>query len=474
MTAPWAVTLEVAGNSWTVTDLDPATPGPTAPLTIRHALPDDQPWPSQPLPMAASFGLIAATAAELDDVVKGARVWISYTAPPNPDPVTFAGNVSDVEVEPARFRPAPDADAVDGVRVTVTAIGYLAQLMEEPITLTEDDFGTITFMDDRLVNLFDGWLPGEGTPWNYPELPVGFGYWSTDVNWHDPGALKALKVDGESLGPHLDRLLRVWLWDPDNSGQLYRFIVRPIVDPVTHQLGESRYPSDPTYISSWELVAVPNTVTIPPTGELVETPQGWGVVVAGTISASRVDRGIRYVQRKGANLTMVVVSYLLTTDMKIHTTSQSNGDRPTVRHTVESDLAITSATGTEGAAPDAVAAFYLPSGGADAWGVDTVTWLLRADEPGQIPPDLGELVVIGPVPASQNPNGRGWLTGLVRGWTLTLPDAVVELELATAQGRTVPDTTSAALSWDELPATITWDDLRTTDTWDDYQHLRGA
>lgn len=461
--APWEVTLEVAGHSWTVTNLDPATLGPTAPLTIRHALPDDQLWPSQPLPMAATFGLVAATAAEVDDVVQGAHAWVSFTASPNPDPVTFAGTVADVEVEPATFTPAPGAGPVAGVRVTVTAIGYLAQLMEEPITLAEDDFGSITFADDRLFNLFGA------SPWEVPEWPDAGPEWFDSGNFfgEHKAMMKALAVQGESMGPHLDRLLRLWLWQLTANATVQRLVVEPIIDPVTHQLGEDRG----SYTAYWQTRWVGGGVALPPTAELADTPDGWAVVAAGTISAHRIDRGVRYVQRKRSNVSRVVVPYFQqSVAMKPTTTSQSNGNKPTVLATIDSDLAL--ASDEEGTA-DTIASFYLPAGGADAWGVDTVVWELAYDEPGRTPPALGELVVIAPVPESQNPNGKGWVTGLVRSWTLTLPDASVELELVTAYGVATAETAGDRMTWAEVPATPTWDDLRATDTWADYDHLRG-
>lgn len=467
MTAPWEVRLEVAGYAWDVTSLDPATPGPTSPLTMRQALPEDQLYPAQPLPKAATFGLVAPDATALSDIVRGAPVWISVTFPPNPTPVTFEGNVSDVEIEPTKFTPDPDdpATVVDGVRISVVAIGYLAQLWEEPITLTESAGGDSVFMDDRLWNLFEGFLPSDNaTPWPAPE-----GVWSSAPNYFPGELLKALDVQGESLGPHLDRLLRVWLFDLANDGTLTRQIVEPIVDPVTHELG-SVVGAGPGK-SYWQLVQVPNTVELQPIGDFADTPEGWGVVVdAGTIDAGKVERSIRFVQRNRTNVGKVVVPYLKLSDMKEHTTSADNGNRPAIQHTIESDLAVLNTT-EETTVAKAVAAFYLPAGGADAWGVDTVTWLLHADTPGTLPPELGELVVIAPVPATQNPNGDAWATGLVRSWTLTLPDATVELELATARGIAAPG--ADRMTWDELPAGPTWADLRPDQTWDDLELVKG-
>lgn len=458
MSAPYEVTVAVAGYSWTVTDLDPATLGPTAPLTMGQRLPEDQLWPSQPLPMTATFGLVAATAAELADVVEGADVHLTYTAPPNPDPLTFDGNVTDVAVTPALFTHPDTGLSVAGVRVTVTAVGYLAQLWEETITVDEPETGAGTFGEDRLWNLF------EATPWPTPAYPA----W---VNLFGPTGHKVLHVDGEALGPHLDRLLRVWLWDggtPDLP--LSRLIVVPNLDPATRELDAAQ---------PWRLELVTPGVTLTPAGELAPTPTGWGVVVDAssadatdaTIDAGRVDRDVTFVQRKHTNVTTVVLGYHSHVDNKDHSVSVSNGDKPTVRHTIDGDVDIINNSEVS-AWVSKVAAFYLPAAGADRWGVDTVQWALYADTPGRLPPPLGTLVTFGPVPETVNPNARGWVTGLIRSWQLTVgPPATVELEVATAHG--ITDASADRMTWAEVPATPTWADLRPDHTWEDYNLLGG-
>lgn len=459
MTAPWSVDVEVASHSWTVSDLDPATPGPTAPLTMRHAMPDDQLWPAQPLPEVATFGLVAATAAELDDVVEGAEVHLTFTAPPTATPITFDGNVTDVEVEPVRFRPAPASPLVDGVRVAVTAIGYLAQLWEEPITVNETT-ATGTFLEDRLFNLF------EATPWPVPAYPafvnVRFG----------PMAALPLKVDGEALGPHLDQLLRLWLWDGYDDGvhPVQRLVVAPNLDPVTRELD----PAEP-----WRLDLVSSTVTLTPSADLAETPTGWGVVATSAgaagddapIGAGHIARGVKFVQRKRANVSKVIVPYTMAGNA--HSVSVSNGNSPAVSASLGDPVLFPFDAADVATWVEPVGEFYLPAAHADAWGVETVTWALYADTPGRIPPALGTLVVVTDVPESVNPNGRGWITGLVRSWTLTLPDATVDLELATARGVTTPEVAGARLTWADMPATPTWADLRPDHTWEDYDLLRG-
>lgn len=458
MSAPYEVTVEVAAHSWTVTDLDPPGTGPTAPLAIAVRLPEDQLWPSQPLPPTATFGLVAATAAELADVVEGADVHLTYTAPPNPDPVTFDGNVTDVEVAPARYVDPDTGATVDGVRVTVTAVGYLAQLWEETISVDEPAAGVGTWVEDRLDNLF------AATPWPMPTYPVF-------ANGFEPPGLKVLKVDGEALGPHLDKLLRVWLWDDFLTPTLQRLIVVPNLDPVTRELDDT----DP-----WRLELVKPGVTLTPAAVLAETPSGWGLVVDGSgadltdavIDAGRVDRAVTFVQRKHTNVSTVLLRYYSHADEKDHSYQLSNGTNPTVRHTIDADLEVFDNAELD-AAVKPVAEFYLPAAGADRWGVDTVTWALGADVPGRLPPPLGTLAVLGPLPETINPNARGWLTGLIRSWVLTVgPPTMVELELATAHG--VTDASADRMTWQELPAaTPTWDDLRHDQSWDDYDLLRG-
>lgn len=503
MTAPWTVDLAVAGNSWTVTNLDPATPGPAAPLTLRHALPDDQLWPSQPLPMVATFGLVVASAAELVDVVEGADVHIAFTAPPNPDPVYFDGDVSDVEIDPVRFRPDPDdPTVVDGVRVSVTAIGYLAQLWEEPTTIDEgngdpDNNGT-SFAFNRLNAMFTGEEAAAPPPFTWPDeapdmVPVpNPSNLAPSWLWNQfpLTSMAPLNVAGEAMGPHIDAILRVRLWATSPTGDVAdllppkRIILEANVDPVTRALESP---------NAWKAALVSNQVPVPAAADLELTPTGWGVVVdpdagGAVISAGRVERDIRFVQRKRANVSRVIVPYFDSLDAKVHSLSSTNGKTPTVQATLPGeggDLPATARLPTNlvdgsGEYPDTpnhairrVADFYLPEGHVDAWGVDTVTWRLDRDTAGRTPPALGSLVVIAGVPESQNPNGRTWVSGIVKSWTLTLPDATVELDLLPSVGKEVPDPAGDRLTWAELPAGVTWDQLRPDHTWADADLLRG-
>lgn len=490
---PWQVKLVVAGHTWVVTDLDPATPGPTAPLTMRQAVPEDDLWPSQPMPKAATFGLVAETAAELADVVEGAVASIIFTAPPNPTEVTFDGNVTDVEVTPARFRPDPASPSVAGVRLTVTAIGYLAQLWEWPVTITEgvgeDGTGT-TFALNRYQTMFDN------TPWaspvDDPRMVTGFpnSPLAPSIAWnHFPmEGMAPLNVEGEALGPHLENMLRAWLWQQENQSPPAppeRIIIEPVVDPVTRQLGQHNGPF-PDSVDSWQARLVGNEVAVTPVADLALTATGWGVVVdpdAGgpVIRASRVEQDIRFVQRKRANTSKVVVPYYDALDSKPHTLSSDNGKRPAVMHTLPGDggdLPAVAINVNPGQTPNTVirpiADFYLPQPVSDAWGVDTATWRMDRDTPGRVPPALGSIVIIAGVAETQNPNAKDWVAGLVRAWTLTLPDATVELDLAPANARMAVDPAGTPLTWDEVPAGVTWDQLRPDHTWDDYQLLRGA
>ncbi len=508
MTAPWAVDLAVAGNSWTVTSLDPATPGPAAPLTLRHALPDDQLWPSQPLPMVATFGLVAATAAELADVVEGADVHLAFTAPPSPDPVYFDGDVSDVEIDPVTFVPAPGDPAVDGVRVSVTAIGYLAQLWEEPTTLTElggdglpptdPDFTGATSILNRLDAMFNGQEGSDPPPWTWAEaapdmVPVpNPSNLSPNWIWNDfpVQSMAPLNISGEAMGPHIDAILRVHLWSTTPTGQgddllpPKRIILDANVDPVTREL-ESPY--------AWRAVLISNQVPVPAAADFELTPSGWGVVVdpdagGAVIAAGMVERDVRFAQRKRANVSRVSVPYYDTADSAFHSLSSSTDRRPSVLATLPGDggdlPAVTHLPTGMGDGGNnyldtaehsirRVADFYLPEGSAAAWGVDTVTWRMDRDAAGRTPPALGSLVIIAGIPETQNPNGRTWISGIVKSWTLTLPDGTVELELLPSQGKETPDPAGDRLTWADFPAGVTWDQLRPDHTWADYDLLRG-
>lgn len=467
MTAPYTVDVVVAGLAWSVDGpagpVDPLAPpelGPIAPLTIRDALPDDALWPSQPQPETATFAIAAAAWSDVDQVVRGADCHLTFTAAGNPDTITFDGNVSDVQVVPTRIK-VPGTGLVDGVVVAVIAVGYLAQLWEEAIVVDETDW---VGSWQRLQNLFDA------TPWPMPRLigssgfPPDFGELGVDTP-HAP-----LEADGDALGPHLDKLLTSWLgWllagDPDR-------IVRPIVVPNL-TAGRTLDPVLP-----WRFEYVDNTIPIVPVADFIETPAGWGVGFdpAGVtlddplISAGRLDRAIAFTQQKARNVSRVVVKYLDRSGAKdkVRSVSASNGEAPAVRKEIETDLDL----GSDPEWAQAVADFYLPAAGADLWGVEAVVWRLYADVPGRMPPALGTLVTFAPVPESVNPNGRGWITGLIAARQLTISGGrpVVELTLQTAKGRGVAS--GDRLTWADLPAGVSWNELK-ADTWEDYDLLKG-
>jgi hypothetical protein len=490
MSAPWSVTLTVAGLSWTVTNLDPATPGPTSPLSITESVTDGELFPAQPAPPVASFGLVASDAGQLATVTEGADVHITYTATGNPDPVTFDGTVTDASMTPHTYTDPATGDAVAGVRMAVTAVGYLAQLWEESIYLTEETdprplpgggFQTWSWSADRLANLFSA------SQWPVPEwrTPVAEGELAIEPQHRH----KLVDLDGEALGPLLLKLLAAWVgYDPRHANFDYesdpppaypdanwipgqRYVIAPNLDPVTRTLD----PAQP-----WRLDRVTNVVQLVPAAVFADTGAGWGVVpdtgaAAGddaVIDAGMVERDIAYVQRKAANVNKVVIKYLSDAG-KQRSTSASTGATPTVTHSLETDVID---DGSPSQALDNLAAFYLPDTDPDAWGIENTTWRLDHDVPGRLPPPLGALVTFAPVPATMNPNGRPWVTGAVASWTLTVADGqpVVAFELAHTRGRIDPRPYPEDLTWDELPATVTWDQLHAGHTWDDYRLLRGA
>lgn len=468
MTAPFEVSIRVGDLDWSVTELSPRTVGPTAPLIIGHSLPEDALWPAQPDPMTASFGLIAATVADVAAVVKGAECHIVYTAPPNPDPIEFAGNVTDVKVRPHRYTDPVSGGVVDGVLVGVVAVGYLAQLWEEAIHLTEQTNprplpggGTQTWSwsADRLVNLFSA------TPWPAPDHLSPF----PDETAIEPQLKhKLIDLDGDALGPHLIQLLTVWVgrdpWDPPDSPPV-RYVIAPNLT-ATGSLDAAE---------PWRLDRVSNLVPIRPAADFAETPTGWGVVVDPSgatladpiIDAGLIDRAVEFVQRKSANVTRVMLRYV--DSGKDRTVSADTGATPTVKKTIESDVLDPNL-----ATREAIPAFYLPTGSDEGWGVETVTWILARDAPGRLPPPLGSLVTFGPIPEQQNPNGRTWVSAMVASWQLTVngrDSRTVELELRHPEGRLDASAPTGRLTVAELPPAVTVAQLRPDHTVADYALL---
>lgn len=103
MARTYKVRVTAGTHTWTVTDTDPPTAGLMDPLTIGWALPDTEHRPSQPDPMVATFAVIAATAADLDDLVLGDAVTIEVTFNPDtktiPD-IVFYGRIAQGQASP--------------------------------------------------------------------------------------------------------------------------------------------------------------------------------------------------------------------------------------------------------------------------------------------------------------------------------------------------------------------------------------
>lgn len=99
----YKVRLTAGAHTWTVTDLDPPTAGLMDPLTVGWSMPDTQQRPTQPDILVASFSVVAATAADLDDLLLGDLVTIQVTFGPNDKPspdVVFYGRIAEGEATP--------------------------------------------------------------------------------------------------------------------------------------------------------------------------------------------------------------------------------------------------------------------------------------------------------------------------------------------------------------------------------------
>lgn len=464
--APYSVTVQVDDLTWTV-DYDPAddtppapTLGPVAPLTIRESLPD-KPVPAQPDPPIATFGLAAADAADLAGVVKGADCHLVFTATGNPDPIFFDGNVSDVVLTPAKVRDGAGGPLVAGVIAQVVAVGYLAQLFDETATVDEAvDIGAEVWSGARMAYLFGD------SPWEFVAALAG--------DWTYGDRRKPKSFANDAIGPNLVEVFDshpVYDFGDVGGKPLGRVVVQPVLDVDRNLVA----PPDASWV--YDLGTAPAAIA---PGVFGDAGAGYGVTfppAAGDdplINGWHVDRSVSFVQRKGTNVTKTVVRYLAADGQKARSASRDNGVKPSTIHTIDTDL-IDAATGDVDAATLAgdIAAMYLPPANLAAWGVDEITWRLYDDVAGRKPPPLGELVVIAPLPVSQNPNGREWLTGLVAGWLLTISGGRPTVTLSLRTGGSPDSTAAGSLTVDDLPVDVTVDQLNSTHTIDDYALLGG-
>lgn len=471
----WRVTVSIKNgtdtHAWSRDDSDPPDYGVTDGLTITRGLDEDTPWPAHPRPATSTFGIVAATAADIPGVVLGARVSVNYFSPRGAaTPVaTFDGRISDVSMVPNDL----------GVLASVTCVDYLPDLAEAQVGLAARPAESST------ARFLAFWAEAQADNGAIPDPShVGPGTiaYGPGHGWQDPGwpfaASAAAVTDPQRAARAADnpttlldavlKLLESWAEDlaavgKPGQGRYW----------LTQRMAATSGISTPRLLEYFYLVGVrsqPGAQFLP--GVFGDDGTGYGVVVPdndpadfpANISANLLARNIKWTAAKGkvVNRTRITGAWGTTQ------AGASNGDTPPVVFSLETDLAVKNDDG------ERVADMYLPASDPAPWLAEDVGWQLWADTDGRTPPELGTLVGLAPIPLASTPLARPYYAALVGGWTLTMVGDRPTLELSLLSS--VPRTsTSLALTWDDLAAnhpTVTWDDLNARDTWDDYRLLR--
>lgn len=471
MTVSNVTTVVVGSYTFTSTDTD-GTPDPLV-AQLRDGVSivarSDQPWP-MPGTESATFALWAPTSEHLNGIIRGVPVSIDYATPASA-PVTrarFAGTVTDVVL----------ATRADGVLLEVTAMDHLTTALAENVG---DEPWPAEPVADRVARIM-GLL---GLTYSHTtDLPLpggGVATLSTAAPGH--GAMvRARDVDAQPALALLTTLLDGWAVDwstdlttlgyPAGSG-LGRFVLRPVV-------------GFDGSVSSWEtvprLAALLADASYPLPGAFGFAEGGYGVTfpndasrAPGLVPAGMVDLASEYTQRPNTRPNRVSVGWWDTASGTELTTTASSGGSPAVPFHLSTELT---------SSADALRAgqLYLPASSTSEWYASDFTWHWGRDAGAHADPmpELGELVVVAPIPTRHTPPratdgvSQAWYAGVLTGRVVQLADASPVLALTiTPELRPLAGQASTGLSWADLPAGVTWDNLNARDTWDDYRLVRG-
>jgi hypothetical protein len=488
----YLVEVTAGTHSWTVTDETTPTYGLADPLTIGWTLPDTEHRPSQPDPMVATFSVVVATAADLDDLALGAPVSINVTFGPAAKPdtdVAFYGRIAQGEAAPDprgmlyRFTCA-DLTA-DLASYDIGALAFAPVPVWQRLNHLLARAGldpALSVVRDPVVLAMDPWLYIEGIP--------------------QPNAASLLT----SLVDLCDQVGLNGLGEKDEADPVYRpGFHRPIVS--AHPL------NDPgSSVARWALDAVsdtysPSAVAPMPAvfGHFYPDPQGYGLWVdpddraAGVIDACVVEFSSQWSAIQPNIVNRAAVTWLAADSLDPETSPRvqlvaytAEGDRaghkPVMAVKETQMLQQSTVPATQTAASNNAewlgALMIPPPQNPAGWAPGAFRWLLHADPAGLVEFPMifprhdkpmsytahrtacyVRPIVVAGIPRKWNAAdaGRDWAAGQLSAVTLTISDGrpVVDFELTP----TVPEQSDRSPDFDTWDAAAgTWD--ATAGTWD--------
>lgn len=462
MSQQWRVLAWAGAYSWDERD-DAAAP--TLPLAGSGRLASPMTWaqsdPSadvaplvQPNPDTATFQVIVASTASIDQLQLGDPVTLRYFASRTPAAtdkplVEFTGRVATLDASPSDL----------GMLYTIGCADYTVDLGEQQVGFTAYPSETLDNRVRRIlgeagVNVPAGVALYGGTA----TLPI-----ASTIDPRAIGSTDALELLTHTLAQYRMEFTGF----PNSVGIAYLY---PVLNPPR---GSSMFSSGasvldttngpyqvgtrfrtPPYTAPLRVTLVGATYTL--TGSPTTTAPG-GVAV---VDAGRVDMATSFGQRKGDGVNSVQV----TSDSWGRFVVSWSGVAQVVTAAIDTELS----TLTDGSS---LGVTYFPSvkpSGAALWVADALTWLIDAEPGAWALPPVGRGFMVTRVKGVWSPIEREWYVGLISGWTFKVDGGVPSAQLVTAPWNVDPSKATNPVKWSDLVVAMTWANMSTRDTYTDY------
>jgi hypothetical protein len=483
----YRVEVDAGPYSWVTEKGDPAGYGLADPLRVGWSLPGNNPlFHAQPDPMTASFSVIAATAADLAGLLRGAEVairvygWPPGTDNPHAEPtdldpvdyppiVIFRGRVADATASPHKL----------GMIATYSCVDYTVDLAEATIGAGDWPQEGNNARFARMFNEAGVLAPAELFPGNY--------------------FFTSFLLNARTASP-TDARSAIWQlvdWTTDDQDI-------PFGNYYAMQTNYAAGYLDGDVPDPLEPYVVPVQTTHLHTGDAGEAPRLPAVLAITQPGKYGVDI-VEHADRRAAVINADHV------DFKAVWSQSKRTDPDTVTVTGVFDDGTTSYTAAE---PDAVpiaasfaidvressvaqpfARANLSAADSDNWVADSFTWYADQDPWPMIADGLWFIegmhvlasrypVVVEGIDAAKNPSGLDWYAGRLKSATFVLAKGryTVTFQLLRSLLRpqvfdsSIPAAGVGTLAWDDLDAapltTVAWSALDPAFTWFDARLLR--
>lgn len=456
MSQQWCVKAWAGSYSWTVKDDDPAGYGLAGPLSVTRSLPETDLAPMvQPNADTASFRVIVATTAALDQLQLGDPVTLRYfpsRVPAGTDKPTveFMGRVSTLDAEPHDL----------GMLYTVGCVDYTADLGEG------DMVGTYAYPAETLDARVRRILADAGF-----NVPAGVNLYGGSASLPIVAQVAARPIAATTALELLTHTLAQFRLEftgfPAVGVAKLRQVTTPDAGVATYSSGPASRDDtagpywvqtvfrSPTYQAPLRVSLVGGVYLL--TGSTAQSNPG-GVIV---VDAGRVTMGTKFQQRKGDAVNAISVQ----SDSFAPQTAKWAGVAQRIKAAVQTEL-------TSAADGALLATAYLtpvkPTQAA-LWVADTFTWLLDYEPTSTWGlPALGRGFMVVRVKGTWSPLEREWYVGQCSSVTFLLDGGVPSAVLGLSPWFSDPAAAANPVKWSDLAAGMTYANMSTRDTFTDY------